>query len=70
MLTIVYSYIPILYPEDQSSKLALTEFVSSIGYAASPFIGSLLYSVGGFTAPFVVYSLISIIAMLLILSAK
>lgn len=41
--------------------MAIGEFSSSLGYLIGPIFGSLLYSFGGFVAPFVFFGMLSVL---------
>jgi hypothetical protein len=68
-MTPLYAYIPILYPDSIEQKISIAEVFSSLGYllgtcynnAIGPVFGSLLYGLGGYVAPFLVFGTLSII---------
>jgi hypothetical protein len=51
--------------------VAIVEFVQAIGYLSGPVIGSVLYALGGFSFPFLVFASSSlIIAIIMKISFK
>lgn len=46
--------------------MAIAEFFSSFGYLSGPIIGSLLYSLGGFSFPFLVFASCSVIISIIL----
>lgn len=54
-MTPYYAYIPILYPKDVEFAVGLAEIFTGGGFMIGPIVGSLLYSVGGYTMPFIVF---------------
>lgn len=55
-LTPFFSFIPILYPKDVEKKISISEAFSSFGFFAGPALGSILYEIGGYLTPFLVFS--------------
>ena len=62
------AYIPILFPDDIEYYISIAEIVSAVGYLLGinlnnimigPLCGSLLYGIGGYTLPFIVFGSIS-----------
>ncbi|CAD8070816.1 unnamed protein product [Paramecium sonneborni] len=65
-LTPFYASIPQKFPETTDQKMAIVEFFSSFGYLAGAVAGSILYEIGGFSFPFLIFASASIIIALLI----
>lgn len=61
-VTAFYSMIPTMYPQTVESKIAMAETASSLGFMIAPILGSLLYSIGGFDLPFIVFSILSLLS--------
>ena len=60
-LTPLYAYIPLLYPDSVEKKISIAEIFSAGGYLCGPLIGSLLYSLGGYTLPFILFGSLALI---------
>ncbi|CAD8204677.1 unnamed protein product [Paramecium octaurelia] len=65
-LTPFYAYIPQKFPETAAQKMAIIEFFSSFGYLAGAVAGSILYEIGGFYFPFLIFGSASIFIALII----
>jgi MFS family permease len=52
----------IVYKEHQTEVIASLEIASGLGVTIAPVIGSVLYSFGGYRAPFILYGVIFLIA--------
>ncbi|CAK57001.1 unnamed protein product (macronuclear) [Paramecium tetraurelia] len=65
-LTPLYAAIPQKYPESVDQKMAIAEFFSSFGYLCGPVIGSLLYTLGGFSFPFILFASCSVIIAIIL----
>lgn len=52
-----------MYPKDVEKKISISEAFSSIGALAGPVLGSILYEIGGFKTPFIVFSTFGVIAL-------
>lgn len=66
-----YALIPIMYPTEIERYVALAEMGAAFGLLLGPIFGSLLYSVGGYTFPFLFFGgLVFIIAPLLFILLK
>ena len=66
-----YALIPIMYPTEIERYAALAEMGAGFGFFIGPIFGSLLYSVGGYTFPFIFFGgLVFIIAPLLFILLK
>ncbi|CAD8098994.1 unnamed protein product [Paramecium primaurelia] len=65
-LTPLYAAIPQKYPESVDQKMAIAEFFSSFGFLCGPVIGSLLYTLGGFSFPFILFASCSVIIAIIL----
>lgn len=63
-MTPFYAYVPLLFPKEVEKKIGISEFISgfamllgksSIILLKGPVFGSLLYSLGGYTLPFIFF---------------
>lgn len=54
-MTPYYAFIPILYPNKVEFAIGLAEIFTGGGFMVGPIVGSLLYSLGGYTTPFIVF---------------
>jgi MFS family permease len=54
-MTPYYAFIPILYPDNVEFAIGLAEIFTGGGFMVGPAVGSLLYSLGGYTTPFIVF---------------
>ena len=52
--TALISILSVMYPDHVSVIFGILEFASGIGLMIGPFLGGLLYSIGGFKIPFIV----------------
>ena len=52
-----FAYIPLMYPNQIEEKVGIMEACTGIGYIVGPVVGGLLYSLGGYKAPFLFFSL-------------
>jgi len=57
-----------MQPRCQAAVIGCIEMSTGIGLTIAPVIGSLLYSMGGFTCPFYVFGVLFIIMALIIRS--
>ena len=76
------AYIPMLFPNKIEFYMSIAEFLSALGFLLGnlifhftnkigPLFGSLLYRVGGYITPFIVFGSLSlIIAIILLIYAK
>lgn len=60
----IYSYVPVLYPEDLDKKYAFMEIWTGLGLALGPVIAGFLYDSSGYTLSFVLVSIIYVAALL------
>ena len=60
-LSIILSLISEIWPEDKIRKVALFDTVSTVGYAAGPWAGSLFYYIGGFPCVFSMSALLTLL---------
>lgn len=54
-VTPFYAYIPIIYPDEVEKKIGISELVAGLGFFLGPILGSLLYYLGGYLLPFIVF---------------
>ena len=59
--TPLYAYIPVLYPKSVEEKVAIAEVFGASGFLLGPVVGSLLYSLGGYLVPFLVFGTLALI---------
>ena len=50
--SIVFAFIPTLYPDSIDEKIGLLEMSAGIGLMLGPLMGSLIYLIGGYEVPF------------------
>ncbi|CAK79138.1 unnamed protein product (macronuclear) [Paramecium tetraurelia] len=65
-VTPLYAIITQKYADSINQKMATTEFFSSFGYLCGPVIGSILYTIGGFSFPFLLFACFSVIIAIII----
>jgi MFS family permease len=65
-MTPLYAYIPILFPESIEQKVSIAEVFAALGFLLGPVVGSLLYSLGGYLTPFLVFGCIALLLVPLI----
>ncbi|CAD8093833.1 unnamed protein product [Paramecium primaurelia] len=65
-VTPLYAIITQKYADSINQKMAITEFFSSFGYLCGPVIGSTLYSLGGFSFPFIIFGCLSVIIAIIL----
>jgi hypothetical protein len=62
------AYIPIIFPDEIEHYMSIAEIVSAVGYLLGklnnydrigPLCGSILYGIGGYTLPFIVFGTLS-----------
>lgn len=59
--TPLYAYIPVLYPNSVEEKVAIAEIFSALGFLLGPVVGSLLYALGGYLVPFLVFGTLALV---------
>lgn len=62
-LTPFFGFIPILYPKDVEKKISISEAFSSLGFFVGPALGSLLFEIGGYLTPFLVFSTFGFVSL-------
>ncbi|CAD8170359.1 unnamed protein product [Paramecium octaurelia] len=65
-VTPLYAIITQRYADSINQKMATTEFFSSFGYLCGPVIGSVLYTLGGFSFPFLLFASFSVVIAIII----
>lgn len=50
-----------MYPESVHSKISIAEIFCGLGFLFGPVLGSLVYKLGGYTAPFLFFGSFSLI---------
>ena len=60
--TTCFSISGMIYKEHQTEVIASLEIASGLGLTIAPVIGSLLYQAGGYSAPFLFYGIIFLLA--------
>ena len=55
-VTPFFGMIPLYYPDDVQMKVSISESFNGLGMFAGPILGSLIYSIGGYVAPFIAFS--------------
>jgi hypothetical protein len=50
-----------MYPESIESKIGIAEIFGGLGFLVGPVTGSLLYRLGGYICPFIVFGSLSLI---------
>lgn len=53
-MTPLYSYIPLIYPDEVEKMIGIAEMFSALGFLFGPMLGSVFFSIGGYTLPFIV----------------
>lgn len=62
-LTPFFGYIPILYPDEIEKRISMSEAFSSVGMFAGPLLGTVFYDLGGYMAPFLVFSSFGVMSL-------
>ena len=60
-MTPYYACIPILVPKKIEKMMGVAEIVCGAGFTFGPMIGSIIYSIGGYNAPFILFGSASLI---------
>jgi MFS family permease len=60
-MTPLYAYVPVLYPDEVESKIAITEVAASMGFLIGPVVGSLAYDIGGYITPFIFFGCLALL---------
>lgn len=64
----IYSYVPILYPDQMEKKFALIEICSGLGLALGPVIAGFLYELTGFSWSFNIMAIVYFLTILITFS--
>jgi len=54
-MTPLYAYIPLLFPDSIEQKISIAEIFGAIAFLIGPAVGSFLFSIGGYTLPFIMF---------------
>ena len=78
-MTPFLAYVPLLFPQHVEVYVSLAEVIGSVGFMfgtsvslyifIGPLLGSLLYGLGGYTFPFLVFGSLSIVNSIILLVA-
>jgi MFS family permease len=55
-----------LYPDHQAAVIGILEMACGLGMTIAPVIGSLLYTLGGFNAPFLFFGTLFLVISLFV----